>query len=592
MFPAAVTRQIDASAAAAGGFRGFYRENKWYVWAVVVGVLIIAALSYFAFRKTPAQAPKGANVGIAVDVPQTVPAGSQAVYKITVTNKDTQKLVQMTLELAYPDGETFVESSPNPQNLSGTLFSVPDLNPGQNAVVMVKARINGNVNDTKDLLIKLHYHYSNFNAEFVQKQDSTIRLVASDIQLDLNGPQQTSNAQLVVYTLKYQNNSSHDIQNARVVMHYDSGFAFASAQPQPDSGTDTWNIGTLAAGSSGTITIQGTFNAANPGESKTATADFQVLGNDGQYYVQGSSAPVITAINSLPLLVSQSVSGVDPSVNVVDPGQTLTFNLKYQNNASTVATGVNIIVTLDSKALDLASIQAEGGQVNNNTITWNASSVNNLQSLNPSDNGQLAFTVKVKNPATKDSSKDLTIVSNLKISSNEYQTAFPGNQVSLKVSSPVTLNSAVSYQSGSLPPKVGQATLYAVSLSLTNSTDDMSNGVLTAYVPLGAGGFANGSVNSGEASNVQYDSSTGKLTWQVDSLPAHTGQFTRPRVLSFGLRLIPSASQANQAPTLLKNIQFTATDTFTGQTVNAAADDLSTSSVGGQNGYYNSAVQP
>jgi uncharacterized repeat protein (TIGR01451 family) len=107
-----------------------------------------------------------------------------------------------------------------------------------------------------------------------------------------------------------------------------------------------------------------------------------VLGQNGDYNSQ-NSAQKNTAISSLPLLVSQEASSYGSSNQVVKPGDTLQFDIKYQNNSSVAANGVNIVVSLDSKALDLSSVQAEGGQVNNNIIIWSAAGVPNLEILNP-----------------------------------------------------------------------------------------------------------------------------------------------------------------------------------------------------------------
>jgi hypothetical protein len=578
------------SESSAGGLKGFYQANKYYFWAILLGIVIISVLSWLAFRKSPVSAPKEANVTISVDVPQTVASGGEAVYKITIANNDRQKLVGMQLELAYPDGETYESSSPNADNLSGSLFTVPDLVPGQNAAVFIKARVNGNVNDQKTLDVKLHYHYNNFNSEFVKDQTSTVQLVASNVVIQLQGAAQTNNAQLVTYTISYQNNSGGDIKNARVKMDYPDGFSFAAATPPPDLGSNTWNVGTLANNASSTIAIQGTFNSANPGESKTATVEFLILGPDGNYFTQ-NSANFVTAISSLPLLVTQELSPAN-STGIINPGDSLTFNIKYQNNAAVAATGVNIEVDLNSKVIDPSSLAAEGGQINNNTIIWNASGVPQLASLSPNQSGQLSFRIKINNPATKDSSKNLNVISSISIKSNEYSTPFPGGQLNLKVSSPTSINTALSYISGQLPPQVGKATIYKVTLSLTNSSNDFSSGVLTAFIPLGSGGFAQSSVNSAEAGNIQYDGSTGKLTWNFSGLAANTGRFTAARTLSFNITLNPSSSEAGQAVTLIKTITFTATDVYTQASVGASARDITTSDVQGQNGYGSGTVQP
>jgi hypothetical protein len=499
------------------GVAGFYQANKIYFWAIIIGVVMIAGLAYWAFKKPAPTAPKEANVEVKVDFPETVPTGGEAVYKVILKNNDSQTLVSGELELVYPEGVSYVSSVPNAEGISGTQFKVPDLVSGQNATVIVKTKVTGNVNDEKKLSLKFHYRLSNFNSDFIKDQFASLRLVAADVLVELQGPAAANNGQIVVYTAKYQNNSDNDVSNARIKLNYPQGFVFASAQPAPDIGSDTWNIGTLAKGGSGQISISGSFNSVNPGESKTASADFVVLDSAGQAKVQNSSE-FVTAISSLPLLVSQDL---EPSRadGVIKPGDNLTFRIRYQNNGSTVASGVNIAVTLDSRVVDLGSLRAEGGQINNNTITWNASSVQNLENLAPNESGQLSFSLQINNPAVKDSSKNLTLVSNIKIKSSEANDFYPGNTLSLKVSSPSKIESDLSFVSGQLPPKVGLSSVYKVKLALSNSTNDYSNGVLSAFLPLGPGAFVSGSVSPAEASNVQFDSSTGKLTWNVGSLP-------------------------------------------------------------------------
>ncbi len=572
-------RQIGGNSAGGIPPKSFFKENKFYFLAIVLGVAIISILSYLAFRKPAVVAPKEANVDISVDVPETISSGGEAVYKITIKNNDSQKLIKTELELVYPDGFSYISSVPNAENISGTKFTVPDLVSGQNATVMVKAKASGNVNDEKKLGLKLHYSYANFTSEFIKNQISVVRLVASDVLVELSGPQTANNAEIIVYTVKYQNNSDSEVRNARIKMTYPAGFAFASADPAPEIGSDTWNIGTLAKGASGQIQIQGSFTSVNPGEAKTATAEFIVLDGNGQAQTQNSSI-FTTTISTSPLLVSQELEPSSPN-GVARPGDNLTYRIRYQNNASTAATGVNIVVTLDSRVINLSSLRAEGGQVNNNTILWNASTVPNLENLAPNESGQLSFSLQLNNPAVKDSAKNLTVVSNIKIKSNEYGAYFSGNALTLKVSSPASVSSYLSFVSGQLPPQVGRQSVYKVKLSLNNSTNDFTDGVVTAFIPLGPNSLVAGSYTPSELANASYDSSTGKLTWNVGALLANTGRFAQTRSLEFQIKFNPSASQVNQSPTLIKSINFTAKDAFTAESISVSADDLTTNDVEG-----------
>ena len=140
-----------------------------------------------------------------------------------------------------------------------------------------------------------------------------------------------------------------------------------------------------------------------------------------------------------------------------------------------------------------------------------------------------------------------------------------------------------------MPPQVGKPTTYQVTFTLTNSSNDFSTGVLTAFFP--AGGYVQQSANSKEAQNVQYDPATSKLTWNVGALAANTGRFAQARTLTINLTLNPSAPQAGQQVLLVRTINFTATDLFTSEAINLAAQDIRTSDLQGQSGYSNGTVQ-
>ena len=198
------------------GVAGFYQANKIYFWAIIIGVVMIAGLAYWAFKKPAPTAPKEANVEVKVDFPETVPTGGEAVYKVILKNNDSQTLVSGELELVYPEGVSYVSSVPNAEGISGTQFKVPDLVSGQNATVIVKTKVTGNVNDEKKLSLKFHYRLSNFNSDFIKDQFASLRLVAADVLVELQGPAAANNGQIVVYTAKYQNNSDNDVSNARI----------------------------------------------------------------------------------------------------------------------------------------------------------------------------------------------------------------------------------------------------------------------------------------------------------------------------------------------------------------------------------------
>lgn len=555
----------------------FLANNKWYVLAIALGLVIIGVLAYFAFRGGE-QGPNGeANVKVTIDAPAEAPSGSQVIYKFKIDNQDPAKLTSMELELVYPDGFTYLSSTPNASNLSGSIFSIPDLSSGQNAVVIVKVNAQGSINAEKNLIAKLHYRYSNFNSEFIKTAEHKVRLLASDVVMELTGPDDTTNATPVTYKLQYKNESDHDIDNARIELKYPEGFTYADSNPKPTLGQNIWNVGTLKKNDTATIEFRGNFTTARPGQKATFDAAFMVLDDQGNYYAQANTS-FTTTIASTPLLVTQEVQGADNGI--IDPGETLTFVIRYQNNSQVAATGVNVSASVDSKAIDLSTLRAEGGaEINNNTITWNAGSISNFENLNPNESGTLRYSVKVNNPAVRDSSTNITVDSTVKIKSNEFTAYLPGNPLSVKISSPSSLSGSVSVVSGPHPAQGGATTIYQVTLALRNTNNDFSDGLLTGFVASNLTGFDRSSITAAEASLVAYDPSTGKMTWKVGKLAAHNGDINPPRRLSFQVKVVPAGSQSGNDFMLFRSIKFSAKDAFTGQDINLDANDLNTSQV-------------
>ncbi len=562
-------------------FKSFYSNNKWYVWAIVLGVIIISALAFIAFRPQKIEPTKQANVEVNIAAADTAPSGGEVIYKIKIENHDPATLVKMDLEVVYPDGMSYVSSTPPADNLSGSSFEVPDLETGQNATLIIKAIAQGNINDEKTLLAKLHYNFSNFSSEFVKEATHRIRLVASDVVLDVTGPDTATNAQVVSYDVFYRNNSNREIDNSRIQVTYPEGFSFADGEPDPSLGQNIWNIGTLASSATGKLSFQGSFKSAPPGGAATFKVEFLVLDDNGNFFTQGSTN-FTTNLASQPLIVSQKITSGQTN-NIAKPGDSLSFELKFQNNATVVATGVTIVAQLESSAIDFSSIRSESGQVQDGVITWNGSGVSALERLNPNESGTVRFSAQVKDPATKDRSTNLTITSKVKIKANEYKDFLPGNDLTLKVSSPSSLRGSTRHISGELPPKVGAQSTFEVAMELRNATNAYQEGVLIGYIPSGVT-FDQSSVVAKEAGLVKYDASTGKLTWNVGKLDAHTGSFNPLRKLTFNVRFTPSASQLFQEVVLFKNISFTAKDSFTEQPINLTSNQVSTNDLGDGSG--------
>lgn len=561
-----------------GGARAFVQANKWYIVAGTLALIVIGVLAFFALR--PQTEVREANIGMEIIAPEELPANGESIYKITVRNDDSVTLIGMHLELVYPEGLQFISSTPSSSNLSGNLFAIPNLSPGQNATVLVKLRAQGGIGEEQKLLAKLRYRLDNFNSEFVKTAEYASVVKASNITLNLEGPQTSNNAQLVTYTLRYVNSAEQALAGARIEFVYPSGFVFASATPEPSIGNTVWNVGELNPNTEGVITVNGSYKSAGAGQSQTVSVKLLSPDASGNFRTQAESS-FVTQIESLPLLVTHELAQGNREL-IADPGETLSYRVKYRNNSNVPARGVNVVVSLSSKAVDSSSIQAEGAQVSAGTITWNAASFSNLEVISPSETGELEFSFRIKDPPINDNTTNVSIVSTAKIKSNEYDTFLPGNELEVKVRSIAALSGTLSFVNGELPPKVGRDTVYTAGLRLTNLSNDFNSCTVTAFLAVSANSFQQGSFSpSGEAAKANFDQSTGKITWNLGTLKAHTGDLSTPKVLSFGVRLNPTASQIGSEVTLVKDIKASCIDTFTGEQIQLTAEAVDTGNISG-----------
>ncbi len=571
--PALITEQELTPPGGWGKFKQFYSDNKWYFWAIILGVIIIAGLAAYAFWPRQKERTESAKVQIGIDSAETVQAGGEVIYKVKVLNQDASKLVDMHLEMVYDDGVNYVSSSPKAENSSGTNYEIPDLGNGQNAVVIIKALAQGNVNDEKKVVARLRYKFEDFSSPFSVETEHTVKLVAADVVLDLSGPSQVNNNETASYDLYYRNSSSKDIENTRIQFTYPDGFKFASGDPTPSLGQNIWNIGLLKANQSGKISFSGTFQGSPVGQENSFKVELLALDDNSDYFTQ-SSTSYTTTIATKPLSVEAKMSG--SGGNIVAPGGTVSVELTYRNNTQVANSGLQLVAQINSDKIVGGSIKADGGYVQDQTITWNGSSTNTLEQLNPNQSGSVKFTFQVS-PNVSDS-ESLVVKIEPRIKSNQNTSFISGSNLEIKVSGAADLQATVEHVSGSLPPKVGTSSSFKVKLALMSGSNAYDKAQLVGYVPVGVNFDAN-SIPSAEKGAVKFDSSTGRLTWTVGTLQANAGSSGPARTLEFTVSTTPSSSQVNKPIVLFKSVEFTGTESFTNKSAVLQIDTVGTNNL-------------
>lgn len=200
----------------------------------------------------------------------------------------------------------------------------------------------------------------------------------------VDSPDPVNAGQNLTYTFTYANLGTQNATGVVISETIPAGTTFVSASNGGAfaAGVVTWNLGNLAAGATGAVTLILNVNAPAVDGSILNNTTYTIDSNETPPV---AGAPVTTTVRS-PILAISKVDSVDP----VSPGALLTYTLSYQNTGGGFATST---VITDNVPADTTFVSAaNGGALVGSTVVWN------LGTLMPGASGTVSFTVRVNNP--------------------------------------------------------------------------------------------------------------------------------------------------------------------------------------------------
>lgn len=183
------------------------------------------------------------------------------------------------------------------------------------------------------------------------------------------------------FTFEYANASTAVVHNAVVEVPFPAGFTRTAASEGGIAETSKvrWNIGTLEAGQSGTVSVTGIIDAA---EGSTFAMTGYTVAGDGRATATG---PAVNVVIDYPLSI-QVRANPDPVV----AGQNIVYTLRYENLNAAEAT--NVVVRAEVPAGTTFLSVADGGSRSASEVTWS------LPDIAAGSNGEVSFTVRADAP--------------------------------------------------------------------------------------------------------------------------------------------------------------------------------------------------
>lgn len=560
------------------------RRKKIIRATIFIGVL--AVLVFAGFVVFSLLGLKKEEMDVEIFAKTEIEAGNTASYLIRYKNKSSNTLRDLELVFSYP-----LASMPiGEEDLGGKSLKLrrklDDLKSGESEEITLRANIFGKEGEEKTAEAVIFYRPENLNARFSKISKFATKITRVPLSVSFEVIPEVSSGQEIQIILNYNSTSEINFENIFLGVDYPAGFKFISAEPSPSIDNNIWQIGRLNSDTSGKITIHGLLSGS-AGEEKTFNGRLGIFDEKTKQWQIFAESSQLSRIFSPPLLVEQKVN--DARGHIALPGERLEFLLRYKNNFNLPIKNVVISVDLSSPVLDFSTLDIDRGFYDSLTkkIVWNPGSLAELRELAPGQEGEFKFTVEIKPrpPIRNSADKNFVIVSKANISTAEPPRAIEGLNFSSEDKLEIKLTTKAIFAakplfrdspiptSGSLPPKVGQTTVYTVLWEVRNFSNDLKNFQVRSSLPPNVR-WVSKIFPSGEP--ISFDDKSSEIIWNIGNLPAGAGIATPAKSVAFQISLTPSVSDIRRAVVLVGISKASGMDVFTDQKVEAEAEKVTT----------------
>jgi hypothetical protein len=497
--------------------------------------------------------------------PASAKTGDEIEYTVRYKNNGNFVLEQVKLFFEIPDNSLIEDSK------TRIFQNLKDIYPGDEEFVKFKARLLGKEGDLKVVKASLSYVPKNITAPYESNATFTTKVESTEVTLDFDLPSKIEKGKDLQYSINYFSNINYPLENLSIRVDRVSGFDFGSSVPSSLDGLE-WKLDTLNKAEGGRINIKGKISA-DDNQKLTFNAKLGMRVN-GNFIVIKESTIEVQVIQPL-LFISQQVNG--SADYVASPGETLHYQIFFRNIGSSPFDNLFMVAKLDGQSLDMSTIKAEGGQVQDNMIIWDSRQMSQLMHLDVQQEGEVNFDVKVKSnwaPLNQDSG-NTTI-------SDEVNISQITKKFTIKVNSGLTISQRAYYKSsdivnaGFIPPKVGQDTTYTISWDIKNYFSDAKNVKVKAVLPQNVS-LTGQIFPQNEFSKFSFDSASREIVWSAGDILAGTGVSGDPVSLYFQVSLKPMSSQKGSLAQIIGEANITGENQFTNTIITASDSAVNTS---------------
>lgn len=520
-----------------------------------------------------------ADIRLDISVPEEVKVGEPFKLTAQLSNESEKILEDVDVSIVLPDGAVALGDD---SEMRVPSHSMGDIGPGSINGESFDLLLSGEESSVLKFEIKAQYKIAGRSrARFDTKETVSIRSSSPAIPVSFTLPEKVTAGEQFEITVKYKNDTNHAFQNLHLELSYPPQFVYKSADDNPDSGNNIWNIKELVSGEEREVKVKGVVVGTENSHLVFSGAVTGLL-KGVKYDLTSEEASMSIAESPLSLAVYAN----EKSDYIAKAGENISYSIKYKNNSDRALENIVLRAVFVGEMFDMGSAESEGSLNSiTNTFSWNAASNPELSLVGAGNEGEVFVSIKVRNDFPISRLGDKNYV--LKVRVDADSPTVPQGSSAARTTAMASLETKVRGETeiaskgyyrdpaagvvnnGPYPPRVNQTTQYTIHWIIKNYSTNISGVKLKSKLLSGAK-FVK-IVKTSEQSEPIYNPSSGEISWEIPVIAATKGIVSQPVEAIFQIEHTPAVNQIGDSPDILGETVLTATDDFTGLALSAKA---------------------
>ncbi len=542
---------------------------KKTVFFILILGLLVGGVGYYYYQKNIYSKEV---VKLEILGPEEVQAFEEIEYLVKYKNNGNIVLEDVELIFQYPQNSLIVMAEEPPKDLENqksrrAIKTLEDIYPGQEQTISFKVRLLGKENEARTAEAILKYRPKNLKAVYESKTTFTTRIKSLPLTFEMDLPSKIESGKEIQFFLNYFSNSNWPLTNLRIKIEYPFGFEFISSQPQALEKTE-WELPVLNKTEGGRVEIKGKLSGEIR-EQKIFRASIGIW-QEGEFILLKEIVKG-TEILKPSLSIFQQINS--SSQYIANPGDVLHYEIFFRNIGSQPFENLFLVAKF-AGPFDFESIKTESGQFNkgDNFIVWDWREIPKLRFLDQGEEGKVEFWINLRRDLKPGQDKNLSLKNQVIVSQakEEFETKVNSR---LEILQKGYFQDEVFGNSGSLPPRVGQATTYTIVWQVKNYYNDVKNVTVKATLPPQV--KLTGKIFPEDAP-LTFDSQSREIVWSIGDLSGGTGIIDSSPLVAFQVAFSPEEFQRGQTPQIISGAKITGQDNWTGTILEDTAPALNT----------------